>query len=390
MMKSKNKNSRYFTLLFLILSIIIYSICLIVDFLIHRIDISQMRDRNKIFYEMKISARDEGFKNTNFKPILWPKLELSNIHENQIVHLAAQPYEKVFVCNEGYGLIKFKNDRFGFRNDDAVWDKVNLKNQKKIMFVGDSFTQGLCVDQKSTIPNKFNKYNKKFIAFNLGMSGNNSIMNALVIKTFTKVINPQYLVIIIAANDHQKFETDNIFRSQIYKENLDKIYFEKKNNSIYLSKELLQHINLREKNFFEKKEIYYAAENKIISKLKKYFVLSHLRKKITTVINKKKFLLPDDTKTLINIANKECHINKCVPIFTFIPSSKFWENDQLQFQFKNQIEHYLTINNNIYIDLNEIIDANNKNNYAIKGGHLSPESYEMISKRIHEKIKSIN
>jgi lysophospholipase L1-like esterase len=350
----------------------------------------QMKDRNKIFNEMKISARNEGFKDANFKPILWPKLELSNIHNDQIVHVAAQPYENVFTCNEGYGLIKFKNDRFGFRNNDAVWDQVNLKNQTKILFVGDSFTQGLCVDQKSTIPNKFKQYNKKFIVFNLGMSGNNSIMNALVIKTFTKIINPQYLVIIIAANDHQKFETDNIFRSQIYKENLYKIFFEKKNNSVYLSKELLQHINLRKKNFFEKKKIYYAANNKIINRLKKYFVLSHLRKKIITVISKKNFLLPEDTKTLINIANKECYINKCIPIFTFIPSSKFWENDQLQFEFKNQIEQYLTINNNIYIDLNLIIDPNNKNDYAIKGGHLSPESYEKISKKIHEKIKSIN
>jgi lysophospholipase L1-like esterase len=390
MIKSKNKNYKYFLLLFLILSVAIYFICLVADFLIHRLDLWQMRDRNKIFYEMKTSARDEGFKSTNFKPVLWPKLELSEIHKDQIVHVAAQPYEKVFTCDEGYGLIKFKNDRFGFRNNDAVWDKIDFKDQTKIMFIGDSFTQGLCVGDKSTIPEKFKKYNKKIIAYNLGMSGNNSIMNALVIKTFTKVINPKYLIIIIAANDHQKFESDNIFRSQIHKENLEKKYFEKKNNSIYLSKELLFYIDERKKKFYEKKNVYFAAENRIIKKLKKYLALSNVRKKITQVINKKIFFLPSDTKTLINIANQECSINKCIPIFTFIPSSKFWENDQLQFQFKNQIEHYLTINNNIYIDLNEIIDANNKNNYAIKGGHLSPESYELISKKIYEKIKTLN
>ena len=99
MIKSKNKNYKYFLLLFLIVSVVIYFICLVADFLIHRLDLWQMRDRNKIFYEMKTSARDEGFKSTNFKPVLWPKLELSEIHKDQIVHVAAQPYEKVFITN---------------------------------------------------------------------------------------------------------------------------------------------------------------------------------------------------------------------------------------------------------------------------------------------------
>ena len=348
-----------------------------------------MKDRNKIFYEMKSFARDEGFKDLNYQPILWPKIELSNFKANQIAHIAAQPYKKVFYCNEGYGLIKFKNDRFGFRNYDQVWNKIH-SNKIKIMFVGDSFAQGACVHDKDTISNKIKDFNKNFITFNLGISGNNAIMDALTIKTFTKIIKPTYLIIIIAANDHEKWDTDNIFRSQIYKKDLDTRYFTKNNTSIYLSKEILDEIKIREKKFSDNIKIYYTAENKKNNKIIKYLTLVHIRDKINLIFSKHFFSMPNDTKILIDTANEECAVNKCVPIFTYVPSSVFWENDQLQVQYKSSIEKYLLTKNNIYADLNGIIESNNKDNYALKGGHLNPRSYEMVAKEIYKKIANMN
>ena len=108
MIKSKNKNYKYFLLLFFIVSLLIYFICLVADFLIHRLDLWQMRDRNKIFYEMKTSARDEGFKSANFKPVLWPKLELSQIHKDQIIHVAHNLMKKFLHVMKVMGLSNLK------------------------------------------------------------------------------------------------------------------------------------------------------------------------------------------------------------------------------------------------------------------------------------------
>ena len=36
----------------------------------------------------------------------------------------------------------YKSDRFGFRNYDEIWDKQNID----YLFIGDSFTQGACVE----------------------------------------------------------------------------------------------------------------------------------------------------------------------------------------------------------------------------------------------------
>ena len=41
-----------------------------------------------------------------------------------IVPVSAQPNDNVYYCNEGYGMISFKTDRAGFRNNDKVWDRI--------------------------------------------------------------------------------------------------------------------------------------------------------------------------------------------------------------------------------------------------------------------------
>ena len=41
----------------------------------------------------------------------------------EIIPVNGQPNSKVYYCNEGYGLIKYKTDKFGFRNknDKPIW-----------------------------------------------------------------------------------------------------------------------------------------------------------------------------------------------------------------------------------------------------------------------------
>ena len=58
------------------------------------------------------------------------------------------------------------SDRYGFNNDDKLWDK-----QDKNIVIGDSFGHGACVQNKFNIPTTLSrKLNSNFI--NLASGGN--------------------------------------------------------------------------------------------------------------------------------------------------------------------------------------------------------------------------
>ena len=89
--------------------------------------------------------------------------------------LGANPHTNHYLCNEGYGLIKLKSDRFGLRNDDEIWDNINLL-KNKVLLVGDSFAHGACVEKKDSIAGNINGN-----VFNIAMGANDPhIYNASV------------------------------------------------------------------------------------------------------------------------------------------------------------------------------------------------------------------
>ena len=93
------------------------------------LEIERLRYINQDKKEIEI-AKKEGYV-----PILPPVFfdygkrmtSLQNlVISYKYIPLGAQPNEKIYYCNEGYGLIKYKSDRYGFRNPDKLWD-INKK-----------------------------------------------------------------------------------------------------------------------------------------------------------------------------------------------------------------------------------------------------------------------
>ena len=364
--------------------LVIYTFAVIADFMIGKINLKGNEESKKIYYQMKSSQTKEGFKLKDYEPILFNKMFLN---KDQIINVGGQPNKNVFYCNEGYGLIKYKADRFGLRNEDKNWDSLSDESKTRVMFVGDSYFHGACVHNDDVISTKIQSYNdKELITYNIAMAGNNSIMNAYSIKVFLNKIKPKYLVIGIYANDRQKFLTDKYFYSQIDNINLSQEYFNNDREALNLSKSLVESIRKRRLELYKKKDEYFSQQKGFFNRAKPYLRLSNLTNVLVFLKEKYFFRLPDDTKTLINIANKECKTFKCTPIFTFIPSSDYWNNDKNQFIFKNHLEEYLESKKNIYLDFSKIIKFNDKNFYALKGGHLSPTSYNIISKKIYNEI----
>ena len=71
----------------------------------------------------------------------------------------------------------YKSDRYGFRNNDKIWDK----NPDTIL-IGDSFTHGAQVLDHDTIAGILNKNNN--ITLNLGFGGAGPLSQYAILKEY--------------------------------------------------------------------------------------------------------------------------------------------------------------------------------------------------------------
>ena len=79
------------------------------------------------------SNREERVKNNALKarsngylPFYTPK-HTFNIKKG-FYPLGGKLNTNTYLCDEGYGLVKYKSDRFGLRNNDKKWDLIKKNN----------------------------------------------------------------------------------------------------------------------------------------------------------------------------------------------------------------------------------------------------------------------
>ena len=66
--------------------------------------------------------------------------------ETSLLPLAGLSHTTTTFCNELGDFVVFQSDRYGFRNDDRLWDA-----KPQALLAGDSFGQGACVRDRATI-----------------------------------------------------------------------------------------------------------------------------------------------------------------------------------------------------------------------------------------------
>ena len=105
-------------------------------------------------------------------------------------------------CNElGYYPIN-KSDRYGFNNDDKIWD-----NKHDIIFIGDSFVYGFCVNRNNNMASIISKLTNKNI-LNLGMPANGFFLNYASFKEFADKQNLNSIIWFINDMDFMNFEAE--------------------------------------------------------------------------------------------------------------------------------------------------------------------------------------
>ncbi len=200
------------------------------------------RTPNEVIKDLKIRTGDEnisrvtnpgGFivgniaQKINFNADITP---LSNISNSLIVH-----------CNESGIWHNYKSDKFGFNNPDNI-----LKKDQKsdLLLLGDSFTEGACVDRKNNIGAKLRNLNYNIL--NLGKAGGGVLFAKARLREYKNAYNfkPKFVIYLF-------YSINDVTDTQ---REYDHPFFQKYLNDKHFSQDLKNKqdkVNIFWKKFFE-------------------------------------------------------------------------------------------------------------------------------------------
>jgi len=182
---SEKFKQNYILCLFSILSII-YIIEIFISF-----------NKKKFFNEINLENNSnifspyEFYKNSNkkeFIPVVSPSNFLkkkNNEFYKELFPLAGLSNKNTIFCNESNNVEFYFSDRHGFNNNDQLWEK-NID----IVFIGDSFTQGVCVKREDNISSIISKKTQKQI-LNLGYGGNGPLIEFATLREYGFKFKPK-------------------------------------------------------------------------------------------------------------------------------------------------------------------------------------------------------
>ena len=323
-------------------------------------------DRNLI----KI-ALDDGYF-----PIVYPvgyRADIFLKFVDDLPPLGGKPHTDHYYSNEGYGLIKYKSDRFGLRNDDRIWDNINiLKN--KVLLVGGSSAHGCCVENEDSLA-----WNINGNVFNVAFGGNDPHISNSNVNVFTNYVKPETLVVVIFGNNFgsnkKKDLFDNIVSEKGYicgNEPCEKIV----QTSINAHKLL---ISVQE-DFGKKKSF--------LPRLIEYLKITHLGKRIKYI--KRSYFSNDLTivlQKLVLNSKKKCESADCILLFVYIPNSEIYRPNILSKLNRESLFSFLKVHKIQYIDMNKYFEGFKRDDlYAVQGPHLSPKGYKLVADKINQYI----
>jgi hypothetical protein len=116
--------------------------------------------------------------------------------EYKIHPLSSIPNKTLLACNEHGTWLTFESDEHGFRNPKGIYNK-----KIDIILVGDSFTEGLCVEDGNDIAGWLRKLTGMNV-LNLGYGSNSSLIELATIKEYAEPFKPGFVFMIYyAGND---------------------------------------------------------------------------------------------------------------------------------------------------------------------------------------------
>ena len=334
--------------------------------------------------------------NSGYKPLFFPNKLIKNETRPTFFPVGSLPFTNSYYCNEGYGLVTFKTDRFGLRNIDNKWKFANRNSN--VFLIGDSYPFGECVQNNETIPFIINNLTS-VNTLNLASDGNGPYeymvtLNSIASPSIHNTNKENYIVMFFSDNDNiainpRKVELMKSMQS-IVEITSEKGIFPNTNYSNEIKKLIKDNYSLSKKELIKEIKDLKNKTNKTIKHSFLYQILTLVpirsnAKNFITSLSISKADSPSDKA--IGLLSKICK-KQCKPIVVYIPSSSFWEKNSKSNIYKNKIYSRSKELGISFIDGEEIIDKDNIKDYAPKGHHLSKSGYVKIGNIVSDEIRN--
>lgn len=158
--------------LFLFISSIFFVLYLLEFFLLHK---SGFKFFNNYDYRTDIevynSEKNSFLRTDTLKYILNPKYG--------IIPLSGLAKKKIIMCNEGGFWAQYQSDKYGFNNPNLAWNNKTVD----FILVGDSFTEGACVNENDTISSNLRKISNMNV-INIGRGGTAALSHLALLREY--------------------------------------------------------------------------------------------------------------------------------------------------------------------------------------------------------------
>jgi hypothetical protein len=142
--------------------------------------------RNASDVKRELEARVGKFSRGRAVYILPPWVDLG--YTGGIMPLGGSSNLPTFSCNEGGFWPIEKTDRYGFNNDDTIWDR----KERRILLIGDSYAAGACVHQKGSVAGHLLQMG--YAAASLGVGGNGPLIELASFREYARSFHPEVVV----------------------------------------------------------------------------------------------------------------------------------------------------------------------------------------------------
>ena len=342
-------------------------------------------------YQVFIETRK---KNPNLYPAVFPSnfIYKQIFNKSELVPFGNISNKKILWCNENGYYTFFNSDRYGFRNpNDKIWEKELIN----YILIGDSYTEGACVNTKDNISGKLTKFSNKQ-TLNLGRGGNGPLSKLAILYEFSMISEgTDVLWFYYEGNDiGDMIEEKNseilnkYFENENYRQNL-------KSKQKIIDQLLIEYT--KEKIKSKKNEVDHALEEYSPYKI---IVLYNLRSNLTLFV--RNYFLTNRVvfdsidlnffENIINKANKFTLKKKGNFYFVYLPSyNRYISKDPKNFMSKDDILMILNKNKIKVIDIDKLVFKNEKDKLSLfplrKSGHYNETGYEKVSKAIVDYLK---
>jgi len=137
-------------------------------------------------YEVVQALRDT---NPQVYPAIFPSILLSEIrHPDQLLPLGGISNVMTVYCNESGTYTVFQADRYGFNNEDSIYDG----DRPRVVLIGDSYAQGACVEPGEDVAAILRHYG--LAAITLGNDDRGPMVELATLKEYGTALEPKVVV----------------------------------------------------------------------------------------------------------------------------------------------------------------------------------------------------